>query len=256
MAAYARLLDQAKKLADSDAVRARIDLFEKAVWSYMVAGREQFVKRQKAPSPSLKAPRVADAGGDPAKVDWAKAAPLQDPKLPDHWYDRGGDQPSPHGRKLAGRIAHDGRFVYLELTDPCDTKKLVTSAQVFPFDDWEVFIAAQRAVPYRQYAVSPSAQVVALSHGEINFRMNVPITDHGVRATSNVGAADRWVARMAIPMSGAIPGGVQPGGKLYLNVIRVTSPALSGAGRLSIDTWVSFCTVHEVDRLAEIDLAP
>ena len=260
MADYARLLDRAKALADSDAVRARIGLFEKAVWSYMVAGREQYVKRQKAAIPSLKAPRVADAGGDPAKVDWARAAPLQDPRLPDHWFDRGGDQPS--ARKLSGRVAHDGRFVYLELTDACDSKKLVTSAQVFPYDDWEVFIAAQRAVPYRQYAVSPSAQIVALSHGEINFRMNVPIKDHGVRATSDTTAADRWVTRMAIPLSGAIPGGVRvpragerSGGKLYLNVIRVTCPALSGTGGLGIDTWVSFCTVHEVDRLAEIELA-
>jgi len=252
MADYARLLDQAKAAANSDAIRARIDLFEKAVWSYMAAGREQYVRRKAAPIPALKAPRVADAGGDPAKADWAKAAPLQDPKLPDHWFDRGGDKGS--ARKLSGRVAHDGRFFYLELADACDPKKLVTSAQVFPCDDWEVFIAAQRAMPNRQYAVSPSAQIVALSHGETNFRMNVPIQDHGVRAVSDTAAADKWVTRLAIPLSGAIPGGVQPGGKVYLNVIRVTCPALSGTGGLGIDTWVSFCTVHEVDRLAEVEL--
>jgi len=267
MAEFGRLLDKAKAAADTDTVRARIDLFEKAVWSYMVAGREQFVKRQKAAIPALKAPRVADAGGDLGKVDWSKAAPLQDPRLPPDWFDRGGDKPS--ARKLSGRMAHDGRFFYLELTDACDTKKLVSSAMVFPADDWEVFIAAQRTVPYRQYAVSPSAQIVALSHGETNFRMNVPINDHGVKATSNVGGVsprrdtrdgdvpptpDKWVTRMAIPLSEAIPGGVKPGGKLYLNVIRVTCPALSGTGGLGIDSWVSFCTVHEVDRLAEIAL--
>jgi hypothetical protein len=252
MADYARLLERAKTLADSDAVRARIGLFEKAVWSYMVAGREQHVRRKSAAIPALKAPRVADAAGDPAKADWAKAAPLQDPRLPAAWYDRGADKPS--ARKLSGRVAHDGRFFYLELTDACDPKKLVTSAQVFPCDDWEVFIAAQRAVPYRQYAVSPTSQIVALSHGEINFRMNVPIKDHGVKALSDTAAADNWVTRMAIPLAGAIPGGVQPGGKLYLNVIRVSGPALSGTGGLGIDTWVSFCTVHEVDRLAAIEL--
>lgn len=260
MIEFARLLDKAKAAADLPQVanlrqvRARIDLFEKAVWSYMVAGREQFVSRQKAAIPSLTAPRVGDAGGDPSRVEWAKAAPLQDPRLPTHWYDRGGDRAS--ARALSGRIAHDGRYVYLELADACDTRKLVTSAQVFPYDDWEVFIAAQRAVPYRQYAVSPSAQIIALSHGEVNFRMNVPISEHGVRAASDTTAADRWVTRLAIPLSGAIPGGVKPGGKLYLNVIRVTSPALSGAGGLGIDTWVSFCTVHEADRLAEVLLEP
>ena len=37
-----------------------------------------------------------------------------------------------------------------------------------------------------------------------------------------------------------------------MNIIRVTGPALTGTGGLGIDTWVSYCTVHEADRLAEI----
>ncbi len=49
-------------------------------------------------------------------------------------------------------------------------------------------------------------------------------------------------------------GGVKPGGKLYMNVTRVSGPALTGTGGIGIDTWVSFCSVHDVDRLAEITL--
>ena len=247
MAAWGRLMAEAKTLARADAEQKRVALFEKTFWNYMVEGRKQHVARMAAPVPSLKAPRVPGANGDPARVPWERAA-----ELGGSWYERGGDTPS--ARKLSGRAAHDGAFLYLELTDPCSTAKLVTSAKVFPCDDWELFVAAQRAVPYRQYAVGPSGQVVALAHGEVNFRMNVEIEDHGVKALSDTTAADRWVTRLALPLKSAIPGGVAPGSKVYLNVVRVSSSAVSGGDGLGIDTWVSFCSVHDVDRLAEIVL--
>jgi hypothetical protein len=193
---------------------------------------------------------VAEAGGDPDRVAWDRAAGLGEGP----WFDRGTDKPS--ARKFAGRVAHDGRHLYLELTDFCDPKKLATAAKVFPCDDWEIFVAAQRAVPYRQYAVGPSGQVVALAHGEVNWRMNVDIADPGVRVASDTKAADRWTVRLAIPLKTAIPGGVAPGGKVYLNVVRVSSGAVWGGDGLGLDTLVSFCSVHDVDRLAEITLEP
>lgn len=64
------------------------------------------------------------------------------------------------------------------------------------------------------------------------------------------------MVRLAIPLKTAIPGGVRPGGKVYLNVLRVSSGGIHGGGGLGIDTWVSFCSVHDVDRLAEIALEP
>jgi hypothetical protein len=190
---------------------------------------------------------VPEAGGDAGKVDWSKAA-----ALPGSWYERGGDKPSP--RSLGGRIAHDGTYLYLELTDACDTSKLQASPMVFPFDDWELFVAGQRALPYRQYAVGPTGLIVALSDGEVNFRRNVPIEDHGIRAQSDTGAPNRWTVRMALPLASVIAGGVRPGGTLYLNILRISSPAINGTGALGLDTWVSHCTVHEVDRLGEVAL--
>jgi hypothetical protein len=62
--------------------------------------------------------------------------------------------------------------------------------------------------------------------------------------------------RLSIPLASIVVGGVQPGGKLYLNILRVSSPAVNGTGALGLDTWVSHCTVHEVDRLGEVGLAP
>jgi hypothetical protein len=249
MAKYAAWMAQAKAAADTDAHKANVRLFEKGVWEYMAAGRKQFVDRQQTPIPSLTAPKVPKAGGDPTKVDWAKAADLGS-----KWYQRGGDQPS--AREFGGRVAHDGEYLYLELTDVCDTSKLEAAATVFPFDDWELFLAKQRDIPYRQYAWGPTGLFTALSHGEVNFRRNLPLENPGVRVISDTSAAGKWVSRVAIPLGKGLPGGVKPGDTLYLNLLRVTSPAIARNGeRLGLDTWVSFCTVHEVDRLGAVALA-
>jgi hypothetical protein len=247
MARFEGLLRQAEQLAQTDEQKHRVALFEAGVWSYMVAGRRQYVARQSAPIPSVRAPRVPDAAGDVDRVDWAKAAPLGG-----SWYERGGDRPSP--RRFSGRLAHDGKYLYLELTDPCDPSKLIASATVFPFDDWELFVAAQRAMPYRQYAVGPTGLLTALSHGEVNFRTNVPLENPGLKARSDISAPDRWTTRLALPLASIVAGGLAPGGTLYLNILRVSSPAVSGEYPLGLDTWVSHCTVHEVDRLAQVTL--
>lgn len=248
MSQFARLMAQAYQAADSQFARKNVELFDKAVWSYMVAGRKQYTDRVAAPIPAVTAPAIPAAGGDCSKVDWSKAAPMGDT-----WYVRGGQQPAK--RTLSGRALHDGKYLYLELSDRCDTSKLVTSATVFACDDWELYIAAQRAQPYRLFAVSPSAQVVGLSFGEVNWRQSVRIEEHGVKAVSDVSSPDKWTVRLAIPFRDAVPAGVKQDGSLYLNIIRVASSQVSGEPRLGIDTWVPFCTVHDVDRLAEIKLA-
>jgi Domain of unknown function (DUF4838) len=247
MGRYAEWMEEAKRLARTDLEKQRVALFEQDTWQYMKQGYDQFEARTTASIPSANAPKVADAGGDVAKVDWARAAALEG-----GFRVRGGDAPSP--RKLEGRVAHDSRYLYLELTDPCDTSKLVVSPDVYPFDTWEIFVAAQRAKPYRQFAVGPSGSVAATTNGEGDGGSNVALPSPGIRATSDTSAADRWVTRLAIPLATLTPAGVAPGGKVYLNVVRVSSPGVNGTGGLDIDSWVSYATVHTVDRLAEIAL--
>lgn len=84
--------------------------------------------------------------------------------------------------------------------------------------------------------------------------MNVRLDGPGVKAVSDTSSPDRWVTRLVMPLAGLVQNGVAPGDKVYLNVIRVSSPQIAGAPKMGIDTWVPFCTVHEVDRLAEIQL--
>ena len=248
MAHFQSLLDEAKALAETDLQKQRIAAFEHGTWSYMTRGRQNYVDRMKAPIPTVTVPRVAPAGGDAAKVNWDQAAGLPGP-----WYERGGATPTK--RVYTARVAHDGEYLYLEMTDEVDTSKLHVSPLVACYDDWEVFVARQRALPYRQYMSGPTGMLAALSHGEVNFRMNVGMEDTGVKVVSDTSSGTKWVTRMIMPLARVLPGGVKPGESLFMNIIRVMNPTLAGQGPYGIDTWISYCTVHEADRLGELKLS-
>jgi hypothetical protein len=251
MAAFEALLVRARELAKTDREKRNVALFDLGVWSYMQAGRQQYQQMLATPVPKLAVPRLAAAaGGDPAKAAWDQAVALTPP-----WCRTASSDAT--DRQLSGRIAHDGEFLYLEVVDQCETAKLQSSAMVFPYDDWEVFVAAQRGLPYRQYAASPTGVTTALSHGEVNFRRNVAMDSHSLKVVCDTTAADRWVTRFSWRLSDIILGGTKPGGTFYLNVIRVTSPGLRGkTDTTGIAAWVPFTRVHEVTRLAELTLAP
>ena len=243
---FEKLMEEAKSLAATEQEKHNVELFDLGVWKYVTEGRAQYVEKMSAPIPAVRVPLVPDAAGNPANVEWNKSAVLTD-----GWFENGSNVPAP--RSFSGRLAYDGKFLYMELVDPCDTKKLVTTPGVFPYDDWEIFIAAQRGMPYRHFAVSPAGQIAAASNGEVNWRMNVPL-ENNVRAVSNITAPDKWVTRLAFSLKDMVSGGVKAGDTIYFNVIRVSSPTVGGKYPLSIDTWVPYTTVHEVERLAKITL--
>jgi len=249
MAKYGKLLAEAKTLATAEPAKTNVALFEHAIWSYMVAGREKYVARTSAPIPSLTVPRVAAADGDPDRADWPAAAALPGP-----WYERGSDQPAE--RKFSGRAVHDGKFLYLELTDPCPVSKLIASAGVFPCDDWELFVGNRRDLPYRHYSFNHAGTMALLSFGEINARMGVTVENPGIKVSNDISDPERWRARIAIPLPEGLPQGARPQDRVYLNILRISNAALSPQGGFGLASWVSHCTVHEVDRLGELILAP
>ncbi|MDD5704790.1 MAG: DUF4838 domain-containing protein [Kiritimatiellae bacterium] len=247
MAEWGMLMEEAKTLAVTDREQRNVALFDLAFWKYMVRGRTKFETREAIPQVSAKAPAVPAAGGKLDAVAWDKAA-----ELSGGWFEAGGNKPAP--RQLSGRMAHDGTYFYVELVDPCETAKLVTSSQIAPYDDWELFSANQRAQPYRQVLVGPSGMVTLLMNGELNWRMYVPLAEHGIRVASDRTAPDKWVTRLAIPLKELVPGGAKAGGKVYLNVIRVLSGGLRAGGRSDVNSWIASTTSHELDRLAEVTL--
>jgi len=225
-----------------------VALWDKGVWSYMDKGRKTYIERMKAPIPSVVATRVASAGGDPNKVDWAKAG-----NLGDKWYLRGGKDMST--RTFRGRVCHDGEYFYLELVEENVTKdQLVVSPQVFCYDCWEPLLARQRAQPFRQYGIGPTGMIKALSYGEVNWRQGVLMPDTGIKVVPDI-SGNRWVTRISWPLKTMLDQPVKPGETIYMNILRTSNPKLAGEKGYGIDTWVSYCTVKEVDRLGEVKLA-
>jgi len=238
MGSLGRVMLHAEEFAQTDLEKRRVALFKREVWDYMVEGRKQYFARTAAPTAKVSVPRVPGAKGDPAKVDWSKAAPLG----PFHKREGG-----PSERRLSGRIAHDGASLYLQLVEHVDPKTLIPDGIVWAGDDWEIFIGKGRKRPYRQLGVGPTGIHQALAHGEASKTW-----DSGLELVADTSKPDRWTTLIALPLAKLVPGGAKPGDRLYGNLIRVLAPA---AGR-HIHVWSPNSTVHEPDRFGEILLAP
>ncbi|NLO75214.1 MAG: DUF4838 domain-containing protein [candidate division WS1 bacterium] len=249
MAELQKLMEQAKAQAQTEMEKRRVRIFEREIWDYMVEGRRKYEAR--APEGSLASitvPKVAGAGGDAQQVNWAEAALLDGP-----WYHEGGSLAS--RRSLGGRVAHDGEYLYVELTEKCDTAKLQASPQVYPFDTWEVLVGRRRALPYREYAVGPTGMTVSLSNGEVEDRLHHPLEVPGWKASADPSAGDEWVAHLVFPLETIVAGGVRPGESLFVGVFRAESPALSGVSPVRVYSWARGCTWHDPTRMAEFKLA-
>ena len=236
MAELGELMAQARAAAKTDLEKARVALFEKQVWEYMTVGRQRYLDRDKMIIPSVTVPRLSDAGGDAAKVDWTKAAAISE------WHKREG---GPADKKLEALLAHDGTFLYWQLTDWVDPGTLNAASNIWSGDDWEVFLAKQRGRPYRQLGLGPTGLWQCLAHGEDSQDW-----DSGIAVVSDTSAPDRWTTRVALPLGKLLSGGVRPGEKFYGNFVRVWWqgwPAKQIA-------WSPRIGVHELDRLGEIVL--
>jgi len=224
---WARLMAQATVLAKTEPEKTRVALFEKAVWDHMVEGRRKHLARQAAepeiaarkaqPPPSVRVPRIADAGGDVAKVEWPQGTALTG------WRRIVGD---PADRRIEGRIAQDGAYLYVQLQEWTDTDLLVNSHGMWG-DSWQIHVAAQRARPYRRIEIIPNGGVLATC---------LPASgpgapwESGARVVSDTAAPDVWTVRLALPLDRLLPGGLQPAGPFYANFFRA---AYCGGNRLA-----------------------
>ncbi|OIO94744.1 MAG: hypothetical protein AUJ92_09325 [Armatimonadetes bacterium CG2_30_59_28] len=243
MAELGELMDEARAGAVTKLEKQRVALFDKGIWQFMQAGRAAYLEKEKLKAPTLqqgRAPRVngPSVAGDPAKMDWFAAGVLG------NWRSLGG-QPTP--RKVEGRIAHDGKFLYLQLEEQLDVKKLIiTDDNVWAEDEWEIFFAKQRGRPYRQMGVNARGVHIDLRWGEENEKW-----DSGAKVISDTALPDRWRTPIAFPLAKLLPGGVKPGETIYLNIVRS-----SGQGATALAWIPTFAGYHEPTRLGEIVLEP
>ena len=153
-------------------------------------------------------PRLPDAaaGGDPAKVDWSKAAPLSG-------WRRVEGNPTKH--TIEALIAHDGHHLYVRLSEPVKTADLQSDDGIWGGDDWEGFVGKQRDKPYRQIGVNPEG-----THLEV--AVGASLSPCAAKIVSDTSQKDRWTVLMALPLDTVVPGGLTSGSAFYGNFCRQT----------------------------------
>ncbi len=156
------------------------------------------------PPPKARVSKIADAGGDANNVDWSKAATLTG------WRQIEG---LGTGLVIDARVAHDGRFLYVRLSQAARAAGMQSEDGVWGGEDWEVFIGGQRAKPYRQIGVNPKGKFV-----EVTTDPNLPLCKPAVVSTT---ADDRWTVLFALPLETVVPGGLKSGSVFYANFHRV-----------------------------------
>lgn len=212
MAEFDKLMRQARNAAETDIEKQRVALFEDGVWNYMKAGRQLYIQHKKNRAqamPAARVPRCEDPApdGDPTKVDWSKTGALG-------FRTKMGDACP---RKLAVRLLHDRRYLYVQFEETgLGGKKLISRDTVWHGDDWEIFFAKQRDRPYRQIGIGPTGEHVGIHYPESGSTFFNPAASVASESTP-----DRWTVRMAVPLKNIVPGGWQPGEKLYMNFARV-----------------------------------
>lgn len=215
MAELGKIMAEANGAATDEVQRKRVQLFDNAIWQYMLAGRRAYeaksvhrtdVERlKKASPPSATCPRAAVSfGGDTKAADFVGAGELSD------WRTTMGYPPD---SRISGHIMHDGAWLYLKLVHDIAAGKLVTSADIWSGDDWEIFVARDRSEQCRQIGINPAGRHIALAYAE-KAAWEPKVTVSSTRGD------ETWTTIVAIPLADLLPDGAKPGDTVLLNVIR------------------------------------
>lgn len=253
MAKLENCMKQAESAAKTEQERKLVELFKLDVWDWMKSGFDVYSSRATTPVPKWTAKRIpAGADGDPDKVDWTKLEPWTGQMYRSGCADRAPSEASV-------RMAHDGKWMYVELGERTEVSKLVRRPLICPYDTWEMLFARQCAKPYRYYITGIDSRGAAYSHGEISTRSSVSAEELGTPLFGGVcradcSAKDRWTVRWALPLDNMLDKPISPGDHFFMNAVRVVNPALCKMDTFGIYSLVSHANVHTPDRLGEVEL--
>ena len=254
-----KYMNEAEKLAQTPEEKERVKLFKLSQWNWMKLGSDTYNVRMKAPMPEWTAVKIAEVpGGDIEKVEWDKIPLIKTPM-----YERGGNVDVSDIVGLEARFANDGKYFYLELVQKRDLSKVQISGHVCPFDDWELYMARQRAQPYRCYFADPDNRMHAASWGEVNWRQHVPsiegCPDPAYFAKTKTildKKNNRWIQRFSFPLDKFLDAPMKPGDTFYLTPVSVLNNKVppKADSVFYIISAVSYSTVHTIDRSASVTL--
>jgi hypothetical protein len=142
------LIRQAQKLARTPQEKAAVKRLVKYIWNPALEGKTEFeeMKKKAALAPKIKVPAVPDAQGDPAKVDWSKAA--QSSRFTDF-----------HGKDIGNtstfKVAADKKFLYIRFNE----QKAPDIKKPHGYENIEIFFAGNREFPVYQLIIGANGIV-------------------------------------------------------------------------------------------------
>lgn len=235
MKRWSALLADAVKRAKTDTERQRVDLWKRAVWDLMVAGKAAWTAlAAKVPLPApVSVPKVAPPA-DPAKLDWSRAALITGLR---------GLNAEPSRRKLDARVLHDGEHLHLQLTDHSDPAKLVRDQDFWANDIWEIFFTRDLQRPMYHLAVNVDGKSQSLVHTDME--PTAPWAS-GAAFHADTQQSGRWTVTVAVPLKSLLPGSSFARQKLHMNFFRLTHATAAAA-------WVpTFGGIHAPARMGTL----
>ena|GEM_PF-490133 len=239
MLGFVKLMYQAETLASSDVEKQRVDYFNRGIIQPLVKGMDkykEFKKNQNATLPKVIVPKISvSKPGDPTSVDWTKALDMG------KWRQMDGDTTD---RLVVSKIAHDGKYLYVQIQEDIDPKKLKSNDdQLWLGDDFEMFFAASRHSSYRQLSVGPSGKFTTTAYNEDKSEWTP-----GASVISDTSGTDTWLVRAAIPLSQLTSTGISK--QFYANFYRATG------GSTGLLAWSPNFTAgfHQLNRTGEFTL--
>lgn len=242
---YQGLIKKAQALAVTGLQKQRVDYFNRGIMLPLAEGLSRYkLFKQDLGAISTKSYEVnvpklnKSAQADLSKVDWSQCVDIGP------WRSVMGER-SP--RVISTKVAHDDKYLYVEMNEQLDTTKLAVGPEVWRGDDWELFFAAQRAKPYRQISIAPDGRTASTEYGG-----SLLSWDPGVIVESQTSSGTNWSCRVAIPLAKLLPKPISTGDSFYANFYRATG------GSSNLMAWSPNFTAsfHETSHMGKFTLAP
>ena len=218
------LVKTAQARAKTPAETERVRRFVERIWEPARQGCEEHRAnelRKQQPQTALAARKIADANGDPEKVDW-NAVPLAN----SHWTNL-------QGQKVEAtstlRIAIDGQYLYLRYTD----KTRPDPAENNWTDTIELFLRGKSMYPYYQIGALSDGRVESFARDQINDAVRQESWALNGKI-DNRPATEGWTFFAALPLN-QLP----PLAELAINMFRIQP------GRRIDALFPTYAGVHE-----------
>lgn len=218
LAALDALFRTAQRKAKGTPAEERLEWFDRTIHRQMMEGRKDFEKREllrKVPTPECFVPEVGNA--DPASPKMARTVfPGQPVRLRTLDNEAGNDD-------IEISMAHDSSFLYVGFHE-----RNIRSGKMSD-DKWrnnvEIFLAAQRQMPYNHLLVTPAGLVENYRSETVNGVVRTGRSDIGAKLLSNECGKD-WSFLLALPLDRLIPDRkTGSGDSFFMNILRTRCEA-------------------------------